>query len=305
MPLEHPNYVLVTGGAGFIGSSLIEYLLSVYDHTIIYSLDNYFTGAKENHIKDSRTHYVVGNTQDIFKIWNRYQLPRPEVVFHLGEYSRIGQSFSDFDVLWDSNFRGTKEVIKFCNSNRARLIYAGSSSKFGNEGRDENISPYAWIKAKNVELIINYSQWYELNYVIVYFFNVYGPRQIKNGPYATVIGAFEDNYINKKSLEVVSPGTQTRDFTHVDDIVRGIVLCNEKGNGDGYLLGTGEETSILDVVAMFGCDYILLPPRRGERERGRADNSKAKAIGWVPQKCLSEYISEFIIRVNNSRENNS
>jgi UDP-glucose 4-epimerase len=285
---------LVTGGAGFVGSALIKSLLTEYPDAAIVSLDNYFTGTPENHVNDPRVSYIDGSTVDIAKIWAGQGLPAPELVFHMGEYSRIVQSFEDHDLTWDFNLLGTKEVVKFSAGHGAKLIYAGSSSKFGNDGQDENLNPYAWTKAKNIEYIRNYSNWYGLDYAITYFYNVYGPGQITTGKYATVIGIFEHQYLAGEPLTVVSPGTQTRDFTHIDDIVRGLLLVARKGSGDGYLLGAGHEWPLLDVAKMFGCEYQLVPVRRGERTRGQADITKAMELGWRPERKLDEYIAEFV-----------
>ncbi|GAB2611797.1 NDP-sugar dehydratase or epimerase [Paractinoplanes abujensis] len=286
--------LLVTGGAGFVGSALIKSLLTDYPAAAVVSLDNYFTGVPENHVNDPRVTYVDGSTADLAKIWADRGLPSPEIVFHLGEYSRIVTSFEDHDLTWDFNLLGTKEVVKFASANGSKLIYAGSSSKFGNDGQDENLNPYAWTKAKNIEYIKNYSSWYGLDYAITYFYNVYGPGQITSGKYATVIGIFEDKYLKGEPLPVVSPGTQTRDFTHIDDIVRGIVLVAQKGHGDGYLLGAGHEWPILEVAKMFGVPYELTPALRGERTRGQADNGKAAELGWTVEHSLPDYIASFV-----------
>ncbi|XVV13302.1 NAD-dependent epimerase/dehydratase family protein [Actinoplanes sp. CA-131856] len=286
--------LLVTGGAGFVGSALIKSLLTDFPAAAIVSLDNYFTGVPENHVNDPRVTYVDGSTVDVAKIWADRGLPSPEIVFHLGEYSRIVQSFDDHDLTWEFNLHGTKEVVKFASANGSKLIYAGSSSKFGNDGQDENLNPYAWTKAKNIEYIKNYADWFGLDFAITYFYNVYGPGQITSGKYATVIGIFEDHYLRREPLPVVSPGTQTRDFTHIDDIVRGIVLVAQKGSGDGYLLGAGHERPILDVAQMFGVPYELVPALRGERVRGQADTTKASELGWRAERQLPEYIAAFV-----------
>ena len=286
--------LLVTGGAGFVGSHLIKALLQDYPSAAIVSIDNYFTGVPENHVNDPRVTYIDGSTVDIAKIWAERGLPSPEIVFHLGEYSRIVQSFEDHDLTWEFNLLGTMETVKFASANGSKLIYAGSSSKFGNDGQDENLNPYAWTKAKNIEYIANYANWYGLDYAITYFYNVYGPGQITSGKYATVIGIFEHQYLNGEPLTVVSPGTQTRDFTHIDDIVRGLLLAAEKGNGDGYLLGCGREWPLLEVAKMFGVEYRLVPARRGERTRGQADITRATELGWRPEHRLDEYIAEFV-----------
>jgi UDP-glucose 4-epimerase len=285
--------LLVTGGAGFVGANLIKALLADYPSAAIISLDNYFTGSPENHSSDPRVTYLDGSTVDLAKIWAGRGLPSPEIVFHLGEYSRIVQSFDDHDLTWEFNLHGTKEVVKFASANGSKLIYAGSSSKFGNDGEDENLNPYAWTKAKNIEYIRNYATWFGLDYAITYFYNVYGPGQITQGKYATVIGIFENQYLTGEPLTVVSPGTQTRDFTHIDDIVRGIVLVAQKGSGDGYLLGTGHEWPLIEVAKLFRTDYVLVPALRGERARGQADTTKAGELGWQPQYRLNEYIASF------------
>ena len=286
--------LLVTGGAGFVGSALIKSLLADYPAAAIVSLDNYFTGVVENHVDDPRVIYIDGSTVEIAELWAGRGLPRPEIIFHLGEYSRIVQSFEDHDLTWEFNLRGTKEVVKFAAAGGAKLIYAGSSSKFGNDGQDENLNPYAWTKAKNIEYIGNFAEWYGLDYAITYFYNVYGPGQITSGRYATVIGIFEDHYLRGEPLPVVSPGTQTRDFTHIDDIVRGIVLVALKGSGDGYLLGTGREWPIIEVAKLFHAPFEMIPALRGERVRGQADSTKAGELGWRPERSLDEYIASFV-----------
>ncbi|MGX6605998.1 NAD-dependent epimerase/dehydratase family protein [Micromonosporaceae bacterium Da 78-11] len=286
--------LLVTGGAGFVGANLIKSLLTDYPAAAIVSLDNYFTGTPENHVHDPRVTYLDGSTVDVAKTWAEHGYRSPEIVFHLGEYSRIVQSFDDHDLTWEFNLRGTKEVIKFAAANGSKLIYAGSSSKFGNDGQDENLNPYAWTKAKNIEYVANYANWFGLDYAITYFYNVYGPGQISHGKYATVIGIWEQKYLAGEPLPVVSPGTQTRDFTHIDDIVRGIVLVAQKGSGDGYLLGAGQERPLIEVARMFDAPYELIPALRGERTRGQADITKAAELGWRPEQRLDDYLAAFV-----------
>lgn len=286
--------LLVTGGAGFVGANLIKSLLTDFPAATIVSLDNYFTGTPDNHVDDPRVTYLDGSTVDVAEIWAAGNYPNPEIVFHLGEYSRIVQSFEDHELTWEFNLRGTKEVVKFASGKLAKLIYAGSSSKFGNDGQDENLNPYAWTKAKNIEYIANYANWFGLDYAITYFYNVYGPGQISDGKYATVIGIWEQKYLRGEPLPVVSPGTQTRDFTHIDDIVRGIVLVAQKGSGDGYLLGAGQERPLIEVAEMFGAGHELVPELRGERTRGQADITKAAGLGWAPGHRLEDYIAAFV-----------
>ena len=285
---------LVTGGAGFVGSHLVRRLLRDHPDGRVVSLDNYFTGTPASHVDDERATYLHGSTVDIAKVWANAGLPAPAVIFHMGEYSRIVQSFEDVDTTWEFNLHGTKEVVRFAKANEAKLVYAGSSSKFGNGGQDERLNPYAWTKAKNIEYIRNFDSWYGLDHVITYFYNVYGPGQIRTGRYATVIGIFEDEYERGELLTVVTPGTQTRDFTHIDDIVDGIMICAERGFGDGYLLGTGTPHRIIDVAKMFGAPYRMVPARRGERTHGRADTDKARSLGWTPKVSLDAYVADFV-----------
>ncbi len=283
--------VLVTGGAGFVGSRLIRSLMSHYSDIRIVSVDNYFTGTLDNHCDDERVTYLHESTVNIAKVWANHGFGHIDAIFHLGEYSRIPQSFDEPDRVWEYNLHGTKEVVSLAHEHGAKLVYAGSSSKFGNGGEDENLNPYAWTKAKNVEYIRNVANWYGLDYVITYFYNVYGPGQISAGTYATVIGIFESQYAAGEPLTVVAPGTQTRDFTHIDDIVAGILTCYEGGSGDGYLLGFGHERSMIEVAEMFGSEYRVVPStRRGERVRGQADTSKTRALGWAPTIDLPDYI---------------
>ena len=279
--------ILIIGGAGFIGSNLIKIL---YDNNKIISLDNYSTGSKNNHILSDNIIYLNRNSWDILNIQELIHY-NPSIVYHLGEYSRIAQSFEEPSKVFHSNIYGTQQILEYCVKNNTKLIYSGSSAIFGENA--DKLSPYAFTKSKNIELIKNYSEWYGLNYCITYFFNVYGSGQITKGNYATVIGIFEEQYKNNESLTVVKPGTQTRFFTHIDDIIKGILLVSEKGNGDGYMLGTQEEISIFDIVKMFDTeDYILLPERKGERYNSKMISNKVyDELGWFPIIKLSDYIN--------------
>jgi UDP-glucose 4-epimerase len=221
--------ILVTGGAGFIGSNLIEQLIKDGRYEV-YSLDNYFTGKKENHIKGAT--YIEGHTKHIAKLIDFV----PDLVYHLGEYSRVEQSFDDMPLVWEYNKQGTFAVLEFCRKHNIKIIYAGSSTKFGDGGLGRDQSPYAWTKASNTELVRNYGVWFDLKYAITYFYNVYGPREIATGPYATLIALFKEKHKKGEPFTVVAPGTQVRNFTHVDDIVRGLILVGEKGIGDVKLL---------------------------------------------------------------------
>ncbi len=273
--------IVVTGGAGFVGSHLCERL--VKDGHCVISLDNYFTGSVENHV--AGVEYRTGHTKDIATL-----IPEtPDVIYHLGEYARTEKSFEDIELVWDLNKTGTFAVLEFARRHHAKLIYAGSSTKFadGGEGRDQ--SPYAWTKATNTELVKNYAEWYGLTYAITYFYNVYGPREM-SGAYGTLIKIFSDLYAAGQPLTVTAPGTQTRNFTHVADIVSGLVLVGEKGVGDGYGIGADESFSVLNVAQMFASEIILLPERKGNRLTSGVDNQKVKALGWQQQQKLESWV---------------
>lgn len=278
--------ILVTGGAGFIGSHLCEYLLN-QGHKVI-SLDNYFTGSKENHIAGAE--YREGHTKDIEK-----HVPEtPDIVYHLGEYSRVEKSFDDIGLMWDLNKAGTFAVLEFCRKRNVKIVYAGSSTKFGDGGLGRDQSPYAWTKASNTELIKNYGLWFNLPYAITYFYNVYGPREISVGPYATVIGIFKELYRRGKPLTVVLLGTQTRNFTHINDIVAGLTLVGDNGEGDNFGIGSETKYSILDVAKMFGTEIVMLPERKGNRMYSDIDTEKVRLLGWQPKNDLAVHIKDFL-----------
>ena len=279
--------VLVTGGAGFVGSNLIEKLLeNVHKVT---SLDNYSTGVYSNHVEGAE--YVPGNTCDIFDLITF----KPDIVFHLGEYSRVEQSLDEIEKVWEYNSLGTHEVIKFCLKNDCKLVYTASSTKFGDEGSNMFKSPYSLLKAQNVDLIKGYTKWAELQSAICYFYNVYGPKQIKTGAYATVIGIFEDQYENNRPITVVSPGTQTRDFTHVSDVVEGMMKFLGDADGDGYCFGTGKSYNMLDVAKMFNKeDIVFLPKRKTERFQTSINLTKSRnVLQWESKINLEDYIKDF------------
>ncbi len=282
--------ILVTGGAGFIGSNLVERLVKT-GHDVT-SLDNYSSGNADNHIPGAK--YIAGNTWNIFDLITF----KPDIVFHLGEYSRIEQSLGEVDKVWQSNCIGTHEVIKFCVENGCKLVYTASSTKFADNGENMFKSPYSLLKAKNVDLVLGYSNWKNIDFAICYFYNVYGPRQIKTGKYATVIGIFEDQYERGAPLTVVSPGTQTRDFTHIDDVVRGMTKFLGSPSGDGYCFGTGKTYSIDDVAKMFiknKGSITYLPLRKTERFNTEIDLYKSKNIlQWQSEIELPDYIRSYI-----------
>ena len=274
--------VLVTGGAGFIGSHLCEKLAS--DENEVISLDNYSTGSKKNHIDE--VVYLTGDTTNIDKLINF----SPDIIYHLGEYSRVEQSFDDIEKVWRSNKDGIFAVLQFCRKTKAKLIYAGSSTKFGDGGLARSQSPYAWTKSSNTELVVNYGNWFGIKYAITYFYNVYGEKEISTGKYATLIGLFKEKYKNRDPLTIVSPGTQLRNFTHIEDIISGLVLVGKKGLGDNYGIGCSQSFSILDIAKMFGSEIKFLPERKGNRMSSRVVCDKTKGLGWKENHSIKDYI---------------
>jgi len=278
--------IVVTGGAGFIGSHLCR-RLAADGHRVI-SLDNYFTGTVANHVPS--VDYRRGHTRDISQT-----IPEtPDLVFHLGEYSRVDKSFEDpIELVWGMNAAGTFSVLEFCRRTKAKLVYAGSSTKFATGGDGRSQSPYAWTKAANTELIKNYGRWFGLNYAIAYFYNVYGEGEISTGPYATIIGIFKEEYKRGLPMTVVSPGTQERNFTHVSDIVGGLIRVGEDGAGDEYEIGHERAYSILSAAKLFDSEIIMLPERPGTRAGSTLDTSKMRALGWSPKVSLEDHIRDF------------
>ena len=288
------NILVVTGGAGFVGSNLIEFLIYKTKFHII-SLDNYSSGSKKNHIKNNRIKYINGNTKNIYKILKNYK-KKIHSIFHFGEFARIYQSFKKFNECFDSNTLGSKAVFKFCLDNKIKLIYSATSASLGNSGNDKNLSPYAFTKSKNLELLENLKKWFNFKYEVIYFYNVYGPRQIKTGSMATVIGIFENCYIKNKPLTVVRPGTQTRRFTHIDDTVKTCYEAWKKNKCRHYSISNMQSYSILQVAKMFDLKIRYLPKRLGERYASALanvsfNNKVHKRYGKIK---LNEYIKSFI-----------
>ena len=275
--------ILVTGGAGFIGSHLCELLINS-GYINVFSLDNYSTGREENHI--AGVTYLHGDTASIDSLVNF----SPDLVFHLGEYSRVERSFLDLDKVWESNSLGTFKVLQFCVKHAAKLVYAGSSTKFADHGLGPTQSPYGWTKSSNTGLIKSFGDWYGLKHAIVYFYNAYGGRELDVGDYATVIGIFSRQMREGKSLKVVRPGTQLRNFTHVEDIVSGLKLVGELGVGDGYGIGHDKSWSVLDAANLFGSEIEMLAERNGNRMGADLVVTKTKALGWKAEIDLSDYV---------------
>ena len=286
--------ILVTGGAGFIGSNLVNSLINKNLAKKIIVLDNYSSGTKKNHINNKKVEYIKGDTKFINKI-DKIVNSKFDLVFHLAEFSRIVQSFQYFEDCWESNMQGTKKVIELALKKKAKFVYSASSSKFGNK-ENEFLSPYAWTKAKNVELIKCYREWYGLEYIISYFYNVYGPNQIRNNHMSAVIGIFENQYINNYPLTVVSPGNQKRDFTHVYDIVDGFIKAGFYKKNQEYQLASGKLYTILQVAKMFKSDIKMIPERPGERFSSKRDSLKKskKELNFESKFKLRNYIDNFL-----------
>lgn len=279
--------IIVTGGAGFVGSHLCERLVRE-GHTVI-SLDNYFTGSKDNHV-DGVT-YIEGDTRDI----ERHVTMVPDVIYHLGEYPRVEQSFKDVELVLQYNTQGTQAVLEFCRKNGIKIVYSGSSTKFADGGIGRDQSPYAWTKASNTELVRNYGEWFGVPYAITYFYNVYGPRERGDKQSGTLIGIFKELHDKGLPLTVRMPGSQKRNFTHVLDIVEGLVRVGERGEGDEYGLGHPDAYSVLEVAEMFGGKIEMIPDRPGNRTTSTVDVRRTTLeLGWNPEHTLPEYIASIL-----------
>tara|TARA_S200000501_G_scaffold357284_1_gene380789 strand:- start:90 stop:1010 length:921 start_codon:yes stop_codon:yes gene_type:complete len=297
------NIIVITGGAGFVGSNLIETLSKITTYKLI-SIDNYSTGSKKNHIKSKKIKYIKGDTSNIHKLLSKYK-KKIRTLFHFGEFARIYQSFKNFDQCFTSNSIGTKEVFKFCMDNRIKLIYSATSASIGNRGNDKNLSPYSFTKSKNLELLENLKKWYGFKYEIIYFYNVYGPRQVCKGKMATVIGIFEEHYKMRKSLPVVKPGSQTRRFTHIEDTISTCLEAWKKNMCKHYSISHKESFSLIEVAKLFGSKIKFLPHRPGERyasalTRMNLSNNVVRKYGKI---SLKDYIISFKNSIK-SRKNN-
>ena len=284
--------ILVTGGAGFIGSHLCE-KLAQNERNEVFSLDNYFTGSENNHVP--KVTYIKGNTLDIESLINF----KPDIVYHLGEYSRVEQSFDDIEKVWQYNKDGMFAVLEFARRTGSKILYAGSSTKFGDGGLGRSASPYAWTKATNTELVANYGEWFNVPFAITYFYNVYGPREIQDGKYATLIALFKEKMRKNEPLTVVSPGIQRRNFTYIDDVINALILVGENGYGDEFGIGSNESFTIEEIAHMFleteGKDnnvLVMLPERKGNRMMADVITAKTEALGWKSTGSIKDYISK-------------
>ena len=287
------NIIVITGGAGFVGTNLISFLLKNTKYKIL-SIDNYSSGLKINHIKNKKVKYIKGNTKNISTLLNSKK-NKINAIFHFGEFSRIYQSFLKMGECIDSNTVGSHAVFNFCLNNKIKLIYSATSASLGNKGRDKDLSPYAFTKSINLELLENLKKWFKMKYEIIYFYNVYGPKQISIGNMATVIGIFENAYKNKKPLPVVRPGTQSRKFTHISDTVKVCYDAWKKNKCRHYSISSKKDYSILEVAKLFGSKIKLLPARGGERYASALTNMNLsnkvyKNFGRI---SLKTYIEKF------------
>ena len=293
------NIIIVTGGAGFVGSNLISMLLKKTKFNII-SLDNYTTGKKKNHKKDKRVKYIKGNTKNIVTILNSKK-KRIKTIFHFGEFSRIYQSFLNMNECIESNSVGSNAVFNFCLKNDIKLIYSATSASLGNNGKDKNLSPYAFTKSKNLEMLENLKKWFKMKSEIIYFYNVYGGGQIETGPMSTVIGIFEDHYKRNKPLPVVKPGTQSRRFTHIDDTVYICYLAWKKNECKHYVISNKKSYTIEQAAKLFNSKIKFLPIRKGERYASALTkmNHSNKMHSYFGKIQLKDYVKLFLERHNN------
>jgi UDP-glucose 4-epimerase len=288
------NILVVTGGAGFVGSNLIFELLKFKKFKIL-SVDNYSSGLSKNHINNKRVKYLKGNTKNIEILLKNY-VNKVHTIFHFGEFARIYQSFKKINECFSSNIKGSLNVFNFALKNKIKLIYSATSASLGNNGQDMNLSPYAFSKSKNLELLENFKRWFNFRYEVVYFYNVYGERQICKGDMATVVGIFEDHYKNRKKLPVVRPGTQVRRFTHVYDTVKACIFAWKKNKCKHYSIASKQSFSIIELAKLFGNKIRYLPKRAGERYASALTktNLNNKIITLSAKIRLKDYVSNFL-----------
>ena len=296
------NIIVVTGGAGFVGANLIELILKKTSLNII-SFDNYSTGKIKNHILDKRVKYLKGHSKNISKILKNYK-NKIHTIFHFGEFARIYQSFIKMNDCMESNSVGSHEVFRFCLENKIKLVYSATSASMGNRGNDKNLSPYAFSKAKNLEMLNNLKKWFNFKFEIIYFYNVYGPKQINSGSMATVIGIFEKQFIDKKPLTIVKPGTQSRRFTHISDTIDVCYYAWKQNKCRHYSISNKKSYSVMQVAKMFNTKIKFLPQRKGERFSSALTkmNLNNRVYKFFGKTSLKKYIKIFINNNSNKKK---
>jgi UDP-glucose 4-epimerase len=289
------NILVVTGGAGFIGSNLISELLKFKKFKII-SVDNYSSGSSKNHIKNKRVKYLRGSTKNIEILLSSY-IEKIHSIFHFGEFARIYQSFKKIEECFSSNIEGSSNIFNFALKNKIRLVYSATSASLGNKGKDMNLSPYAFSKAKNLELLENLKKWFNFRHEVIYFYNVYGERQICKGDMATVVGIYEDHFKRDKKLPVVKPGTQVRRFTHVHDTIKACIFAWKKNKCKHYSIASKQSFSIIELAKLFKSKIRYLPMRKGERFASALTkmNLNNKIVRLSAKIRLKDYVSNFLI----------
>ena len=293
------NIIVITGGAGFVGSNLIEYFVKNTNYKII-SLDNYSSGTRKNHIINKKVKYIKGHTRDIQIILKKFK-DNIRSIFHFGEFSRIFQSFLHMNECMESNTIGTIAVFNFCLTNNIKLIYSATSASLGNRGKDKNLSPYAFTKSKNIEFLENLKKWFRFKYEVIFFYNVYGPRQISTGNMATVIGIFENHYLKNKPLPIVKPGSQSRRFTHIDDTIEICFKAWKVNKCKYYSISNKKSYSIKEVAKLFKSKIKYLPQRKGERYASALSGMSLnnKVVKNFGKKQLRDYIFDFVVKNSN------
>ncbi|MDA9171820.1 NAD-dependent epimerase/dehydratase family protein [Candidatus Pelagibacter sp.] len=288
------NILVVTGGAGFVGSNLISFLLKKTKYKLI-SLDNYSSGSKKNHVINKRIKYFKCHTKEVNQILNRFK-SKINAIFHFGEFSRIYQSFNNMNECIQSNTIGSNAIFDFCLKNNIKLIYSATSASLGNHGKDKNLSPYAFTKSKNIEFLENLKRWFNFKYEVIFFYNVYGPNQIREGSMSTVIGIFENCYLKKKPMPVVKPGSQSRRFTHIDDTINVCYKAWKLNKSRYYSISNKKSYSIVEVAKLFNSKIKFLPPRKGERFASALTNiyDSSKVYKNFGKISLKSYVTEFL-----------